>query len=150
MIESSDFREAVCAPIYPVNQKIAFLDSVCSKVKLQDLTRKVLGLMVRHHTIDSVSDLIKSLHKKVSQARGIFDVEIYTSAPLGSQNKKQISDILTTQLGKKKVIISEIVDRSLCQGLIIKFDTYILDCSLKGQLLRLKNHLESHHYQLSK
>lgn len=67
-------------------------------------------------------------------------VTLYTARALDNTDKKQITKKLEILVGCE-IILKEIIDKSLLAGFRLKFEDWVYDASIKGQLENLKNQL---------
>lgn len=84
-----------------------------------------------------ISDLFEKLR---DEAEGRIEIKVHTAFGLDKKQESKISEAMGKRLGKK-VTVSSVVDESLIGGIVIRAGDSVIDASLRGRLLALKNSL---------
>ena len=84
---------------------------------------------------------IKSLfEQKVSEKKNILNVEAQTVIALDEDMKKQLSEKLEKITGKNINIIN-VINKSIIGGVILRFESKVIDGSVQTQLKRIQKQL---------
>lgn len=97
-----------------------------------------LKILVERHRIDTITSIVNAFVEQYNEANGIAAADVYSVRALSEEEQTNIEASLKTQLGKKSVIINNIVDPSLLGGLRIRVGNTIYDGSISGKLNRIK------------
>lgn len=69
-------------------------------------------------------------------------VEVTTAFPLSTNEKEQLSTILSEKL-KRPILLKSYVDRDVIAGLVLRVVDHVIDATLRNRLDRLKERLLS-------
>ncbi|KNF09717.1 ATP synthase subunit delta [Gottschalkia purinilytica] len=86
---------------------------------------------------------ISEEYKKISNiAQGIVEAKAITAIPMDDKEVITLQNKLSSQLGKK-VILSNIVDKSIVGGVLVKLGNKVIDGSIKGRLEQIQRDLNN-------
>ncbi|WP_315121814.1 ATP synthase F1 subunit delta [uncultured Clostridium sp.] len=75
----------------------------------------------------------KDFDDKVNDKYGIIEAVAYTVLPISVDSMEKLKEILTKKL-KKRVILSNKVDKSIVGGVVLKVGDKLIDGSIKGRI----------------
>jgi F-type H+-transporting ATPase subunit delta len=137
---STDLREVLENPAFPLEKKVAILDSICEKLKAGHQVRNLLAVLVSHDRIASFAEILAAYRHEIDQRLGISEVRITSARELGAAERKGLQDRITLLAGGKVRAEYE-VDGSLLGGAIVRIGSTVYDGSVRGQIDRLKQQL---------
>jgi len=121
-------------------QKVAVLDKMNLKLKLQKELRNLLAVLINNDRIGEVREVAQAWRAEMQERQGIRQVEIVTARKLD----KQESDKLVAGVGKlagARIEASFTLDASILGGTVVRIGSTVYDGSVRGRLDRLKEAL---------
>lgn len=105
------------------------------------LNEFVKVLIVNNHTshLDRILDHFNTLWNR---GNGIVEAEIKTANKLDDSVIKILKDYVGELSEAKNIVMTEVVDKELLGGFVIKYEGKIVDNSLKTKLQSFKNNLK--------
>ena len=135
--ESAELRELFVNPAVAIPQKIAVLDKMNAKLKLQKELRNLLAVLIKNDRIGEVKDVAAAYRTEMQERQGIRSVEIVTARELGEKDRA----VLVAGVGKlagAKIQASFKRDSSILGGTVVRIGSTVYDGSVRGRLDRLK------------
>lgn len=117
------------------------LFEVTKNLKGENLTKvlkKFIAILVRNHKLKQADRIINEFVKISKKEEGISEIEISSVRKLDVETVTKIKKIFGS-----KVEESELLDEKLIGGVVIKTEDKIFDVSIKTQLNKFKQLLES-------
>lgn len=138
--DSSALRETFVNPAVPVAQKIAMLDRMNGKLKLQKELRNLLAVLIKNDRIGEVSEVVTAYRAEMQERQGIRQVEIVTAREL---NEKTRSGLVAGvgKLAGAQIDARFTLDKSILGGAVVRIGSTVYDGSVRGRLERLKEAL---------
>jgi F-type H+-transporting ATPase subunit delta len=137
---SAELRELFANPAVAVPQKIAVLDKMNAKLKLQKELRNLLAVLIKNDRIGEVKDVAAAYRVEMQERRGIRPVEIVTARDISEADRAG----LVTGVGKlagAEIQASFKLDKSILGGTVVRIGSAVYDGSVRGRLDRLKEAL---------
>ncbi len=142
LAESSELRRVWENPAIPAEQKRRVLDVIAQRDELPTQVRNLVAVLIDHRRIHFLDPIIAQLEKELNARLGFAEARITSARELGNAEKRE----LEMQVGKltgKKVRARYGHDASLLGGAVVRVGSTIYDGSVKGQLERLKEAINS-------
>jgi F-type H+-transporting ATPase subunit delta len=137
---SAELREFFMNPAIPAAEKVAFLDRLNQKLKLQKELRNLIAVLVDNNRIGQVSEVAQAWRRLLQEQSGIRQAEIVTARELSEKDR----DALVAEIGKlagARVEASFKLDPSILGGTVVRIGSTVYDGSVRGRLDRLKEEL---------
>ena len=137
---SAELREFFVNPAIPAIEKVAFLDKLNQKLKLQKELRNLLAVMINYVRICQVSEVAQAWRRQLQEQSDIRQAEIVTARELNEQDR----GALVAEIGKlagARVEASFKLDPSILGGTVVRIGSTVYDGSVRGRLDRLKEEL---------
>jgi F-type H+-transporting ATPase subunit delta len=137
---SAELRELFVNPAVAAPQKIAVLDKMNVKLKLQKELRNLLAVLIKNDRIHDVRDVAAAYRAELQERQGVRSVEIVTARELSEQDRAG----LVAGVGKlagAKIQASFKLDQSILGGTVVRIGSTVYDGSVRGRLERLKEAL---------
>jgi F-type H+-transporting ATPase subunit delta len=134
---SVELRELFANPAVAVPQKIAVLDKMNAKLKLQKELRNLLAVLIKNDRIGEVKDVAAAYRVEMQERRGIRPVEIVTARELGEKDRAGLVDGVS-KLAGAQIQASFKLDKSILGGTVVRIGSTVYDGSVRGRLERLK------------
>lgn len=75
----------------------------------------------------------KDFDDKVNDKYGVLEAVAYTVIPICTESMERLKEVLTKKL-KKRIILSNKIDKSIVGGVVLKVGDKLIDGSVKGKL----------------
>jgi F-type H+-transporting ATPase subunit delta len=137
---SAELRELMVNPAVAAPQKIAVLDKMNAKLKLQKELRNLLAVLIKNDRIGEVKEVAAAYRAEMQERQGIRPVEIVTARELGEKDRAG----LVTGVGKlagAQIQASFKLDKTILGGTVVRIGSTVYDGSVRGRLDRLKEAL---------
>jgi len=132
ILSSEEFRSFIVNPLVPARTKTEAFKKLFAN-KIDDITLRFLVLLSTKKRSDFLPDVINKFHERALEYKGVLSAHLYTAVPLEEKQRDRIKTRLEKSTGKT-VHLTEIIEKSLIGGIIIKIRDSVIDYSLKRQL----------------
>jgi F-type H+-transporting ATPase subunit delta len=140
--ESADLRNALETPSLDQALKTKIVESVAAKMGLSDAVRNFVILIVSHQRTHMLREVEEAFVTDLNRRLGIEEAEVTTARQLSEAEKKGLLEILERRTGKKiEARFAE--DKSLLGGAIVRVGSTVYDGSVREQLNRMRERLET-------
>ena len=133
----SEIVKYLSNPLWNVDDKKAALKAVAAKMKLSDETLNCLDLIAENGRFAELPQILEAFRHIFYEKHGIAEVEVGTVKELSAAQDEKLRANLEKMLSRKVVVKYEIKPE-LLGGLVIKFNSNMIDDSLKSKLNRLE------------
>lgn len=140
--ESGELRTFFVNPAIPAAQKVAILDKLNEKLKLQKELRNLLAVLISNSRIGHVAEVAAAYRRILQEQMGIRPAEIVTAREL-SKSEKDAMVAEVAKLAGAKVDASFKLDNSILGGAVVRIGSTVYDGSVRGRLDRLREALVS-------
>lgn len=127
------------SPQWTLEEKNVFLNSCFGKVCSQTIIN-FMQLLLSRGKIREFPQIAKKYRQLVTDKLGILEVRLVTALPMQEEFKLKLQSALSKEF-KKNTQLKDEIDSTLIGGARLIVNHQIADESIKGKLLRLKNHL---------
>lgn len=124
-----------------MKNKIDLMDYLSNTYRLNHLTQKFLKLIQKNNRLACLSSIIIAFDVQVRNYQGVTLGYLITTIKWSKSAIKDIKAIFERQLNRK-LIISNIVDKSIVGGIILRYDDYEYDLSILGAINRFKSRIK--------
>ena len=119
------------------------------KNSLKDVDEDVLAflyVLIDNNRINLLNGIIEAYQLKDKENDGIITINVKSSKKLNEEELIKLKKIILKKFFNdnldKEIVINEIIDPSLLQGLVIEYQNKVLDASLIDKQVSLKEFLE--------
>lgn len=119
------------------------------KNSLKDVDEDVLAflyVLIDNNRINLLNGIIEAYQLKDKENDGIITINVKSSKKLSAEELIKLKKIILKKFFNdnldKEIVINEIIDPSLLQGLVIEYQNKVLDASLIDKQVSLKEFLE--------
>jgi len=142
MIDSStDFRNLITNATLRRSVQESAITAIADKAKLQDLTKKFLGLISMNRRLSMLPDIIIAVQNEMAEYKGEITAKVISATELKASQLDDISTALSKVL-KLTVKLDIEQDTDIIGGLIIQVGSQRIDSSVKAKLERLHRSLK--------
>ena len=132
-------RDFFANPLLSADAKREIAEKLIAEVSAPEL-KETLALMVQNNRLQYLPELGVEYEKLVDAERGVLRGSITSSAPLGEDVKKKITDKMTDHF-KKKIIFDYKVESQVLGGTRIQVGGLTFDDSVEGHMNRMADEL---------
>ena len=139
--ELPDLGNALRNPLYPEATKKSLFQSVAVSMKLSPIIKSFLNLLIEKGRIQHLPDIGDYYHRLIDEHSNIARAKVKAAVVL---DEKVLSDIAATLEKKvgKKIVVEFQQDPSLLGGVFAQIGDFVLDGSVRRQLLNFKESLK--------
>ncbi len=112
-----------------------------SKPELEKLVHNLGLILVRQHDLGQAVEIIKDFQEIWDREHGELTVELLSARQLESTGKELIVSYLQKRTGMTKINLREKIQKNLQGGFILRYQSRIVDGSLRSNLEKLKNRI---------
>jgi F-type H+-transporting ATPase subunit delta len=138
--ESFELRELFVNPAVAIPQKVAVLDKMNAKLKMQKELRNLLAVLIKNDRIHDVREVIAAYRTEMQERQGVRSVEIVTARKLGEKDRAGLVDGVE-KLAGARIQASFTLDKNILGGAVVRIGSTVYDGSVRGRLDRLKEAL---------
>lgn len=137
---SSDLRDMYANPGIDEQTKQNITSQLAVKMKLSELARKTLEVLVRFHRINDLSAILAALAADVNKALGVAVAEVRSARSLSPDEIQQLAETLSKKTGKR-VELDIKTDPALLGGFVARIGSEIWDASVSGKIHKFRESL---------
>ena len=138
----ADLRNALESPALNAEVKRKVIAEVAGKMGLDVAVRNFIYLVVDHRRTEVLPEIEQAFLSELNERLGIVDAEVTSAHELNDDEKRQLSTVLEQRTGKKVEARFQI-DGALLGGAVVRLSSTIYDGSVRDQLKRLREQLET-------
>jgi F-type H+-transporting ATPase subunit delta len=138
----ADLRNALESPALNAEVKRKVIAEVAGKMGLDVAVRNFIYLVVDHRRTEVLPEIEQAFLSELNERLGIVDAEVTSAHELNDDEKRQLSTVLEQRTGKKVEARFQI-DGALLGGAVVRLGSTIYDGSVRDQLKRLREQLET-------
>jgi len=138
----ADLRNALESPALNAEVKRKVIAEVAGKMGLDVAVRNFIYLVVDHRRTEILPEIEEAFLLELNERLGIVEAEVTSAHELNDDEKRQLRTVLEQRTGKKVEARFQI-DSALLGGAIVRLGSTIYDGSVRDQLKRLREQLET-------
>lgn len=120
-------------------------DSVAGKSEkeIKAALKNFVEILGRNRELNKAEEIISVFNEIWSKDHGELNAELISARELGPTARESVTDYLKEKTGAKKIILSENIDKKIIGGFVLRYDSKVVDGSLKTSLNELKNKISN-------
>ena len=139
---SADLRNVLESPSVGRDLKQKVVEAVAAKMNLDQAVRNFIHLIVDHRRTEALREIEEAFRGAMNAKLGIAEAQVTSARQLTEEEKSRLVAALTQRTGKKiEARFQE--DKSLLGGAVVQVGSTVYDGSIREQLTRLRERLES-------
>jgi F-type H+-transporting ATPase subunit delta len=139
---SAELRNALESPAVSREVKERVIREITEKIGIDETVRNFIYLVVAHRRTKLFREILTALEKQLNMRMGIAEAEVSSAKELSDAEKKELTAVLERRTGKRiKAQYRE--DKALLGGVVVRVGSTIYDGSVREQLNRLREQLET-------
>ncbi len=128
----ADVSVSLLSPATKNKSKI-LLEEVMKKYKFTSLTSNFIGILAGLKRLKLLPLIATEYKKLIDTAGGIKFVDVISSVNQSTAERTKIERLLSSRLADK-IVVNYSVDNTIIGGIIVKYDSMIIDASIKGAI----------------
>jgi len=137
---SSELQEVFGDPSIPALQKVAVLDSMNARLKLDPQVRNLLAVLINNDRISAVHEVVEEYYRELQTRMGIHHAVVTSARELSEADKAKLL-VHVAKLAKGQVEASFKLDPAILGGVVVRIGSTVYDGSVLGRVERLKEEL---------
>ena len=135
---SASLRHIVASPAFGVDDKIAVLTELGSRLGCPPMGRTFLGQLVRKNRVGFLPEIATAFAKLVDESKGTQQVTVSSAAALPPAEQDRIKTRLREML-KREVDVTFQTDQYHLAGLQIRIGSTVVDSTIRGRLQAMQS-----------
>ncbi len=126
-----------CSPAVGKETKNKVVDIFVSKYNIRATLKQFLYVLVKNARCDLLPQISDMSIELMSASKGVKSAEIISAFKLDRKQIQSIQKFIESKLNQEVEVVAN-TDSSLIGGVVIKYDSNIIDCSVHGALDRIE------------
>lgn len=140
--ESPELRNVLETPAVPVELKHKIASELAQRMNLAPEVRNFVFLLLDHNRTEMLREIQQAFHEALNARLGIADAHVVSARELNDEERRELTAALERRTGKRiEARFSQ--DASLLGGAVVRVGSVVYDGSVREQLTRLREQLES-------
>ena len=139
--KNSLFNKIILSPLISTSRHHEIFSKISKKLNLDKVTINFLFLLSINKRLMLIDKIYNYLKNNLSTKDNITNVDVIIPKKLNSKEMNKIEEKIKDKLNFK-CKLNFIEDKVIISGFIIKYESKMLDFSLKSKLEKIKNSLE--------
>lgn len=120
-------------------------DSVASKSEkeVKAALKNFVEILGRNRELNKAEEIISVFNEIWSKEHGELNAELTSARELGHTARDSVTDYLKKKTGANKIILSKNIDKKIIGGFVLRYDSKVVDGSIKTSLQDLKNKISN-------
>ena len=136
--DSASLRHVVASPAFGVDEKIAVLGELGSRLGCPPIGKTFLAQLVKKNRVGFLPEIAEAFAKLVDESKGTQPVTVSSAAALSSAEQDRIKTRLRDTL-KREVDVTFQVDASHLAGVQIHIGSGVVDSTVRGRLRAMQS-----------
>jgi F-type H+-transporting ATPase subunit delta len=134
-----EMKELLESPIIIPSKKSKILYNVLG-VNIEKITFSLIEMVVKNSRESFIPSIARDFIHETKEYKGITESVLTTAVKIDPKVKQQIIDFIS-QTFKTKVELSEVVDKDIVGGFILRVEDNYIDASVKNKLRKIEKAL---------
>ena len=139
---SADLRNTLESPSVGREAKLQVIQKIGAAMELAPSVRNFLCVLVDHHRTELLFEIQEMFRVDLNARQNIAEAVVTSARALGADERKKLIEMLEKQT-KKKIEAQFHEDESLVGGTVVRVGSTVYDSSVRAQLDRMRERLES-------
>jgi len=139
---SADLRNCLETPAVSPEVKRSVVEKLAARMNLTPAVRNFVFLLVDHRRTEMLREIQQAFETELNARLGIAEAQVTSARDLSESEKKLLVAAIERRTGKK-IEASFQKDESLVGGAVVRVGSTVYDGSVREQLTRLREQLET-------
>lgn len=135
-----EMKEVLLSPIIVPSKKKDILQKVTEN-NIQKISLSLLEMVVQNGREKNLPAIAREFIRETKEYKGITESVLTTAVKIDDKIKRQIADFVAG-IFKTKVEITEVVDKEIIGGFILKIEDSYIDASIRNKLRKIEKELK--------
>ena len=135
--DKSHLLNIFISPIISKASKINILNILAQRLQLHSLVKNFIEVLINNSRISLIPFIIQECESIQKIENNITLVEVISYNELTTQDINYVQGLLEQEL-QSKIEIKLTIDNRLLGGMIFRYNSYLIDCSILGALNRIQ------------
>ena len=136
-----EFSELLESPIIAPSKKTGIIQNTIGG-SIDKITGSLISLVVKNGREMFLPAIAREFIRSTKEYNGITESVLTTAVRVDEKTRKQISDLIAG-IFKTKVELSEVIDKDIIGGFILRIEDNYIDASVRNKLRRIEKELKS-------
>ena len=141
-ITSADLRNFIESPAVGPEMKHKVIEELAAKMDLAPAVRNFAFVIVNHRRTEMLREIQQAFETELNARLGIAEAEVVSARELSATEQERLAKALERRTGKK-IEARFRHDESLIGGAVVRVGSTVYDGSVREQLTRLREQLET-------
>jgi len=114
-----------------------------SEKEVKAVLKNFVALLGRNRELNRAEEIIRVFSELWNKEHGEINAVLVSARELGPTARETVTNYLKEKTSAKKISLKEEIDKKLLGGFVLKYDSKVLDGSLKTSLENLKNNISN-------
>jgi ATP synthase, F1 delta subunit len=135
-----EMQEFLLSPIIVPSKKTDILHRILEK-NVEKLTLSFIDLVVKNDREAFLPAMARVFKHETKKYKGITESVLTTAVKVDAGIRKQVSTLIE-EVFKTKVDLTEVVDKNLIGGFVLRIEFDLIDASIKSKLRKIEKELK--------
>jgi F-type H+-transporting ATPase subunit delta len=135
-----EMKEFLYSPIIVPSKKINILHRILEK-NVEKLTLSFIDLVVRKQRESFLPAMARVFKHETKRYEGITESILTTAVKVDAGIRKKVSTLIE-EIFRTKVELTEVVDKNIIGGFVLRIDFDLIDASIKSKLRKIEKELK--------
>jgi F-type H+-transporting ATPase subunit delta len=137
LFELKDVKRLTNCPLYERIEIAETMMKIGEHLGLCGIAQRFLYTVAKARRLSIVPQICEKFFALLDEEYNVRVITVETASPLGMTRKKKIASIFTQAFGGNATIIEQIKP-DLLGGIVVRFDSIMIDCSLRLKILAVQ------------
>jgi F-type H+-transporting ATPase subunit delta len=138
--KNPDLRRLVSSEIFPLDQRRAVIEELCSHLKISETTKKILVVLSNARRLAATGSIANKLHGLLLASAGVVPLDVQSATDLSAEEREKVERKFSKLL-QKEIDAKYSIDPGLIGGLRVTAGAKTYDGSLAGWLSDVQEQL---------
>ncbi len=138
LFSNNDIKSLIFSPTIGKLIKTKILVEIMRKANADITTINFFGVVSKNGRAFLLEKIVHEFLLEVSRRSGQINVEIVSPYKLDDDEERELKEIISKKIGKKKISLITQIDQSLIGGIVIKIGSKMIDNSIRTKLKNLE------------
>jgi F-type H+-transporting ATPase subunit delta len=140
---SGDLRNSLESPAVSREAKLHVIQKLAERMDLAPAVRNFLCVLVDHRRMEMLREIQEGFRVQMNARKNIAEVQVTSARALSAEERKKLIDMLQDKTNSDGIEAQFHEDPSLVGGTVVRVGSTVYDNSVRGQLNRMREQLES-------
>ncbi len=114
-----------------------------SEKEIKVILKNFVAVLGNSRELNKANEIISAFNELWNKEHGEMVASLTSARELDKVSKEMVAEYLKEKSGAKKIILHEEIDKKLIGGFVLRYNSRVVDASLKTSLEDLKNKISN-------